>query len=126
MVNLQHTDGLWPPGLYRVDVTADGVSGSCEVTLPQPPCRTPSSTCVGQRSWSLGEAACALPASQQSISWVSFVDTAPAKVEVAVSRDGRQLASRSFTPGYNTSQPNGPDCEPTCKLAAPVTLQLRP
>jgi hypothetical protein len=125
-VNFQYTDGVWRPGRYQVDVTSDGVSGSCEVTLPLAPCETPSSTCTGQRSWSLGESGCALPTSQHSLSGISFSGTTPAKVDVTVSRDGRQLASQSFTPSYTTSQPNGPDCEPTCRTAATATLQLQP
>jgi hypothetical protein len=125
-VAFQPTDGIWRPGRYLVDVRADGVSSSCEVTLPLAPCGTPSSTCTGQRSWILGESGCALPASQHSISGISFSSSTPATVEVTVSRDGRQLAGQSFTPSYASSRPNGPDCEPTCRTAPTATLALLP
>lgn len=125
-VDLQPTDNIWRPGRYRVDVTADGVSGSCEVTLPPAPCGTTSTTCTGQRNWGVGESGCALPSDQHSINRVAFSGTTPATVAVVVSRDGRQLASQTFTPTYVTSQPNGPDCEPTCRTAPTATLALQP
>jgi hypothetical protein len=125
-VDFQPTDGVWRPGRYLIDVTADGVSSSCESTLPFPPCGELPSTCIGQRSWILGASGCALPASQHSISGISFSNSPPATVEVTVSRDGRQLASQTFTPTYVSSRPNGPDCEPTCRTAPTATLALLP
>jgi hypothetical protein len=34
---------------------------------------------------------------------------------------GEQMLVKSFTPAYKNNQPNGPDCEPTCKQA---TIEL--
>jgi hypothetical protein len=125
-VNFQPGGGSWGPGRYQIEVTADGASGACEVTLPLAPCGGPSSTCIGQRSWLLGESGCALPSDQHAISGITFSMSAPAQVDVIVRRDGRQVASGSFAPAYTTSQPNGPGCEPTCRQAPPATLDLQP
>jgi hypothetical protein len=125
-VAFQPADGAWRPGRYLVQVTADGVTGACEVNLPLPACTTPGATCTGQRAWSLGESGCALPPAQHSLTGVAFSGTTPASVAITVSRDGRQLAAGSFSPAYVTSQPNGPGCEPTCRTAPPATLTLAP
>lgn len=38
-----------------------------------------------------------------------------------VASDGGPLLNRSWSVSYETSQPNGPDCEPTCRSATTLT-----
>ena len=125
-VRFQTADGTWPAGSYRIEVTADGATGACDVRLPLPACGTPASSCSGTRAWILGESGCALPTDQHAISGINFDGTTPTRIDVAVSRDGRQLAAQSFTPTYATLRPNGPDCDPTCRTAPLASLQLTP
>ena len=56
-------------------------------------------------------------------SLVSINET-PAEVEVVLfGTDGMELARGSFTPQYETFQPNGAGCPPTCSHAS-VTLEI--
>jgi hypothetical protein len=43
-----------------------------------------------------------------------IVQGAPARFRVVLRDGGAVVAERTFEPRYRTSQPNGPDCEPTC------------
>lgn len=45
---------------------------------------------------------------------VISIQGTPARVRVTVQADGT-LTERTFEPQYKTVQPNGPDCEPTCR-----------
>ena len=47
-------------------------------------------------------------------------------VEVGVSRDGSQLGGATFTPSYQSSQPNGPGCGAACYGLPAATLALQP
>ena len=48
----------------------------------------------------------------------------PASVAVSVHHDDALLGEGSYSPTYATSEPNGPDCEPTCKNAPSAELSL--
>ena len=117
----------WLPGAYHVVVTADGVTGSCDVQFPFPndSCDHLAS-CTGTRTWGLEMQGCSLPPSEQSIPGVLFYATAPAKVEIAVSREGRQLAEAAFTPIYGSFQNGSPLCGPACHAAPTATMALEP
>jgi hypothetical protein len=95
------------------------------VTLPFASCQTSSTVCSGT-DWNVIESGCALPADQQAIAGIVFSQSAPATVDVVVSRAGGQLAAGTFTPSYQTSQPNGPDCSPTCHGAPNATMSVQP
>ena len=41
----------------------------------------------------------------------------PEKVTVVITWDNEEFR-QTFTPGYESFQPNGPDCPPVCKVAA--------
>jgi hypothetical protein len=55
---------------------------------------------------------------------VEFATAAPAKVDVIVSKDGRRIGGATFEPTYQTSKPNGPNCEPTCRTAPRTSLMV--
>ena len=39
----------------------------------------------------------------------------PAAIRVTARMADTTVGERTFEPQYKTSQPNGPDCEPTCR-----------
>ena len=39
------------------------------------------------------------------------------EIEIVVSRDGVEIERLQTTPVYETVQPNGPDCDPVCRVA---------
>lgn len=105
------------PGSYTVVVVVDGVSTTCEATLPLP--RGASEPC-DREAVLLALIGSELPADQQSIGGLILPNATDAKsITVQVTRDGTLLGEKTFTPTYQvTPGPNGPDCEPKeCKLA---------
>jgi hypothetical protein len=125
-VTFRPVNGQWAAGKYAIAVGADGTNGACDVTLPLAPCTSSSTNCQGTRDWYVIESGCALPAEQHAIRGIVFSQTRPAVVDIEVSRDGRHLAADTFTLAYQTSQPNGPDCDPTCIWAPAATLVIHP
>ena len=103
----------WKAGKYTVEVVSDGVTTTCTATLPLTSTSTAECTGAGVQ---IGLSGSMLPAEQQSLSDILLAST-PRAVKITVSRDGAQLVTKDFTPKYKTSQPNGPDCEPTCTSA---------
>jgi hypothetical protein len=125
-VTFRPTGNQWAAGTYSIAVIADGTSGTCDVTLPFASCTSTSTTCQGTRDWYASQSGCALPAGQHAINGIVFSEARPITVDIVVSRDGRQLAAETFTPTYETSQPNGPGCSPTCIGAPAATLAIQP
>ena len=115
----------WSPGVYNVTVTADGSTTSCDVTLPLGDCQTSSLQCTGNPDWSFDYGGCALPPEQHRIYGVTFWAAMPANVEIVFSRDGVPLGEGTFTPTYRSSQPNGPECDPTCHGAPEATMPIQ-
>lgn len=112
-VTLSSASG-WKAGKYTIDVVSDGVTTTCTATLPLTSTSTAECTRPGVQ---LGLSGSMLPPEQQSLSDLT-VAASPMAVTITVSRDGAQLVTKDFTPTYTTSQPNGPDCEPTCTSAS--------
>jgi hypothetical protein len=115
--------GRWAAGNYRIEVTADGNAGACEITLPLSCSRQPR--CTGASAWRVGESGCALDPQSHSLTGVDFSPAQPVDVTVTVSLDDRRLGEARLQPVYTTSQPNGPGCEPVCRQAR-ATLTLAP
>ena len=110
----------WAQGKYTVELTIDGKPCTCEATLPLD--ASSKSTCTLPEV-QLGLSGSALPVGEQGLVGLVFTSQ-PAKIDVTVKRDGATLGQpASFTPAYKTSQPNGPECGPTCTNASD-TLKL--
>jgi hypothetical protein len=112
------------PGRYQVDVVADGVPSTCELTLPkncesQPTCSSVTS------SWGLMLSGCAA-GDPQSIDGVAFHGQAPLTVDLVVRRDGAVVGQASVRPDYQESRPNGPQCDPVCRSAPRFETALAP
>ncbi|EYF06739.1 Hypothetical protein CAP_1436 [Chondromyces apiculatus DSM 436] len=115
--------GAWEAGSYRVTVTVDGGAPvACTVTLPLD-CNAPS-PCPNGTPFYISTEGCALDPAQHVLGGVDFWGVTPASVAVSVHREGVLLGEGSYSPNYTTSQPNGPDCEPTCKNAPSAELSL--
>ncbi len=118
--------GGFSPGTYRFELTADGVSGFCEVVMPllcsrEPRCESwPGGAVVEQSGCALGDP------KAQSLPGVSFTGVAPGTIELTVLQDGRRLGNGRFAPVYRKSEPNGPGCGPVCRNAPEGMLALEP
>jgi hypothetical protein len=113
--------GTWPAGTYRVEVSAEGMSNSCEIIIPMSCDRAPR--CQGSPSWIPIQSGCALDPSQHKIEGVVFDRTTPATVTVAVSMGDRSLGMRTFTPTYRTTT-LAPGCSLSCTQATSEVMTL--
>ena len=114
----------WTAGEYTITVVADGEAIECAVTLPLQ-CEAPPA-CPQGSPFVLGLEGCALDPSQHKLGSVEFQQGhAPKSVAVQVRQDGALLGEGQYSPTYSESQPNGPDCEPTCVGADSATLALK-
>ena len=116
-------EGVFAGGDYQMVVTSDGVTTSCTVTLPIASCPDGFSCDRPDPGFFIELNDCG--GTLERLEAIVFHTQAPAQIDVEVSKAGTVLGSDSFQPAYTTSQPNGPDCEPTCKQTqAAVTLDL--
>ena len=110
----------WEPGVWTVSLTSDGVNTTCTATIPLDS-TTPSS--CDRTGYQLTTAGSSLDVSEQAITDLYIPSIDIAQVTIIVEHDGVEVFSDSVQPSYQTSQPNGPDCEPTCTSAnASLTL----
>lgn len=110
--------GAWQPGAYVFTFELDGSPVRCSGALPLKACDAgPSLTCDGEGRVQIGESGCALPPDQHGFSDIQLLGS-PAKVRVAIARDGQELHSAELAPTYTESRPNGPGCEPVCRGAS--------
>ncbi|WAS91726.1 hypothetical protein [Nannocystis punicea] len=114
----------WTAGKYEVTVVADGETIECSATLPLQ-CDAPPA-CPEASQLLLGLDGCALDPAQHKLGSLEFQQgRAPKSVSVQVRQDGALLGEGEYSPVYSESQPNGPDCEPTCVGAEAVALALK-
>ena len=115
-IDLRSASGRWQTGTYHVGITADGASITCSATIPLSQGTGGANTTCSSSDVRLGLSGSMLPVEAQAISDVTFT-TSPASVSIVITRDGQPFGSTTLTPTYVTSQPNGPECEPTCRGA---------
>lgn len=111
----------WPQGVYRFVVEADGITTTCTGALPLADCSTRAITC-DREGVSITESGCALPPSEHGFGDLQLPGT-PESISVTVQLGDRTVGQQTFRPTYQTSQPNGPGCEPICTNGS-VTLAL--
>lgn len=108
--------GGWPEGAYRFAFDIDGRMLTCTGSLPLKPCGEASLTCDGT-GVRISESGCALPASAQSFSDISF-EGYPGAARVDVFLSDASVAHADYQPSYQVSQPNGAGCSPICCSAS--------
>jgi hypothetical protein len=135
MATLQDASGGLPSGMQAVTVTADGVTTSCSFTLPlaansAPSCPSPLQIAVQPMMKCTNTGTAQYPV--QTCTPVPGTGTEqitlmgkPATVRLTQTSDGTTWLDQTVTPAYTTTQPNGPDCPPTCSQAT-VMLTLAP
>ena len=110
-------DRTWLPGNYEFTFKLDGREVLCTGALPLKSCEAgPSVQCDGE-GVQIMESGCAMPPETHGFGDITF-GGAPAEVNIRVAHEGKVLVERSISPAYETSQPNGPNCEPTCRSAS--------
>ncbi len=117
------SDAEWPAGDYRFVVDVEGTTTTCSGSLPLPPCETRAITCDREGVVQITESGCALSAEQHAFGELHFLQGTPSSVRVEIYHQDRAVAQQSFTPTYQTVQPNGPGCGPICEQAS-VELPL--
>lgn len=103
----------WPEGNYEFVLELDGETTTCSGSLPLPTCgETGALTCTPASDRLLiFESGCALAAEAHGFAGFQVNPPNAAAVSLTISRDGAVLVEHSWTPTYETSQPNGPECE---------------
>jgi hypothetical protein len=102
-------------GTYSVTVTAGSQSATCEVIFPYPKCGTPATKCSGTLPMMALETGCELPKDKQTFPKLRL-GAAPAEVQATVTRDKKKVADQKLTVAIEEFRPNGPKCQPVCKL----------
>lgn len=107
----------WEWGFYDFSFLIGGRSVSCKGELPLKKCEDGPSFRCSSDIIQIGESGCALPESAHGISMIQINDT-PRRMVVKVERGGQTVVTRTLTPKYQESQPNGPGCGPVCTSAS--------
>jgi hypothetical protein len=118
---VKFTRAAWRAGTYRIDVTADGVAGFCDISIPMS-CEA-GPRCTGASNWVPMVAGCALDPGQQSIDGILFERATPMNVTVRVSQADQPLGLQTFSPSYHTSA-GTPGCNLSCTQAPADQLSL--
>lgn len=116
-----------PAGTHTVTVTVDGVTTSCSFQFP-PDAATLARgvTCSGsayvgltaaQTCQSAGGSETCQPVPGQYVESVTVFGT-PQSIQVQQTVGGTVVLDEDLTPSYQSYQPNGPDCPPTCQEAS--------
>lgn len=102
-----------PPGGYRILVVGDEVVASCSITVPEAAEeRTLYGNCDGPNSNIIWTQVDEVNAFVQ----LQVTELLGSEAAIEVYRDDAQIVSTVETLSYQVSQPNGPDCPPTCEV----------
>jgi len=112
------TEGMdWPAGYYKLKFLLNNkASVECHGTLPLKPCPEGPSFSCNKQGITIGESGCALPKKAHAISDIR-INAFPQKIVATIMRNGSTVHLRTLRPVYQTTQPNGPNCQPICKSA---------
>lgn len=132
--------GEWPAGDYELELTLDGSTQKCGFHLPDDlptagrvttlDCGQGIQAGLEQRSEchettsgnAVSQSCTPLP-DQYELRF--SLQSKPKSLGIALSRDGNVFFNDSVAPSYQISEPNGPECGPTCRQAH-VDLTLEP
>jgi hypothetical protein len=116
-------------GRHTVTVTVDGAAGSCTFQIPptagltNDPCTAPgfsitigpAETCTTTQSATATSQQCQ-PIDGLFVERIA-VNGTPKSIEVQQTVAGTVIFDQTVAPTYQTNQPNGPGCAPTCHQA---------
>jgi hypothetical protein len=128
-VTLRTQDNSWPGGRYAFEFTFDGELHECAIDLPGGLPASPGATamlpCEPQLDALFTPHTVCPPASDTTSpactlipdKWLVQANKSgtPDVLRVRVTRDAESVLEASERPTYETSRPNGPDCEPECE-----------
>ena len=120
-INFEHP-GPWRAGTYVFALNVDGEAFECSANLPFTSCDAPvlPDECDGRLGWYVIRSGCALAPEQHSLPAIEFFSGTPARVELAVFRDGVSLGQGQFTPVYSPSQVGCTTCVGAPAVALPL------
>lgn len=103
-----------PSGTYVIELEGDGQSSRCELSIPE------RINKGGTRPDCSGALAVHVLASESVLEVVGIdsilLPSAPNAVSARVRHDGALVGQLDERPTYATAAPNGPGCEPTCRV----------
>lgn len=105
----------WEAGTWTITLTSDGVNTTCTATIPLDEANPGACDRTGYRLETSGSA---LDVSEQALTAVHIPRIDLAQVNLVVEHDGSEVFADSLAPTYETLQPNGADCDPTCTYAS--------
>lgn len=107
----------WKSGQYEIQLALDLKTVKCRGELPLHPCANGPTFWCDDRSVTVIESGCALPDDSHAIGGIMVRDD-PRKVIVRLTRNDRPMVTRTLSPKYSISRPNGPGCGPVCRGAS--------
>ena len=135
--SVKRTDGSFPVGAHRIEITADGLTQMCTFAFAEssPGIGWVTPACPGFNVTVRNAETCTETHTGNSVSYRcdpiagQFVETieltgTPAQVHVWQYVDDAAILDAAAAPTYADTRPNGPECEPVCRQAsASWTLQ---
>ena len=114
LISLRARDGEWPAGRYRFEVVFDRTGHTCDVSLPDDVSSAPHEslllTCEPKlNAWLIQRGELSLE--------VSKLGATSKTLQIVVERDGQTVFDHRQKLEYELDQPNGPGCDPTCRLS---------
>lgn len=112
-----------PPGLYRVEIEADGQRFTCDLRLPYATCDS-LTTCAWRRAGtydgiSVIRGSCEMPPASHNIPAIDFHGVCPSHLSARLLHEGREIARWSMDPTYQRVTPGGEHCGLMCAQATP-------
>lgn len=131
-IELRPAEGTLDDGSYALDIVAGEQTHACSFVVPDDlPVRgnlhevqcmprlnvylQPESICSEQRSGDAISESCRPVPGRFMLQ--AQIEGTPRTLDLRLSRDGTALLEQQLTPSYETTRPNGPDCEPACEQA---------
>lgn len=98
----------FPDGAYDIALTTDGATEACQFEVAD-------GRLLSDETCNAGYLIRATVLTLEAVGITYPMLTS--EIEIVVSRDGSEIERLTTTPVYETVQPNGPDCAPTCRSA---------
>ena len=111
-LQINFTPALTTAGTYVFTATLDGVTESCQYTIPFVEENGEYGSCDGE-NLQLTISGTALDESEHSIPEM-YIPSSPTDVSIVITRDEVEIANQSFQPEYEEFAPNGKECGPVC------------